>query len=78
MGNAFKSKFQRVFYNLNRLKKKSGEKHKNALLWYVLILKKQAKQGETKWIYKTKKQAEARLKKYGISMLAVKDHLEKK
>ncbi|NOZ44200.1 MAG: hypothetical protein GXP45_03550 [bacterium] len=59
-------------------RKKTGQKYKKAIDWYIDILKKEAKQGETKWIYKTKKQALARFKKYGIVSRQVKEVLERR
>ena len=35
--------------------------------WYILVLKKEAKQGETKWTKNTKVKALNRIKKYGIT-----------
>jgi hypothetical protein len=63
---------------LNWKKKKSGNKHKNAVERYILVLKKEAKEGETKWVKNTKLKALARLKKYGIPMSYVKKSLDHK
>lgn len=52
-----------MFYNVSRARKKSGNKHKKAIEWYILVLKKEELLGETKWVINTKKSAEARLKK---------------
>jgi hypothetical protein len=43
-----------------------------------LILKKEAKQGETAWVKDAKQKSLARLKKYWISMAQVKEALDKK
>ncbi len=78
MGNTNGGKFPRRLYNLNVMRTKSGTKPKKALERYIDLLKKEETQGNTKWIYKTKLQATARLKKYGISLDTVRSHLEKK
>ena len=63
---------------LNWKKKKSGQKHKKAVERYILVLKKEAKGGETKWTKDAKQKASARLKKYGIPMRHVKAALAHK
>lgn len=59
-------------------RKKTGKKYKKAIDRYIDILKKEAKQGETKRVYKTKLQALARFKKYGINMDQVKVVIERR
>jgi hypothetical protein len=49
---------------LNWKKNKSGKKYKKAIERYILILKKEAKQGETAWVKDAKQKSLARLKKY--------------
>lgn len=71
-------KIKRFLVGLNWKKNKSGKKYKNAIERYILILKKEAKQWETKWIVDAKSKASARLKKYGITMWQIKDALERK
>ncbi len=71
-------KIKRFLVGLNWKKNKSGKKYKNAIERYILILKKEAKEGETKWIVDTKEKALARLKKYGITMKQVKEALDRK
>lgn len=79
MGDTNGGKFPRVLYNLNAVKKKSGDKYKKAMEWFLSILKKEAKAGDaTKWTTKTKVKATARLKKYGITLAQVKDYAEQK
>jgi hypothetical protein len=46
--------------------------------WYILVLKKEILLGTTKWVINTKKCAEARLKKMGITKDMVVKTLEKK
>lgn len=60
-------------------KKKSSQKHENAIERYILVLKKEAKFGaEDKWVIRTKEKAIARLKKLGIPPVKVKELLEKR
>jgi len=57
--------------------KKSSRKNENAIDWYILVLKKEAKLGSNdKWVIRTKQKAEARLKKYSIPMTKVQEVLE--
>ena len=72
------AKYKHFLYNLNWAKKKSGKKYKKAIEWLILILKKQDKEGETKWVIKTKVKSLARLKKYGITMTKVQKTLDDK
>jgi len=78
MGDTNGAKYKRFTYNLNWVKKKSGKKYKKAVERYILILKKQVKEGDSKRVIKTKVRAQARLKKYGIPMIKITDLLEKK
>lgn len=71
-------KIKHFLVGLNWKKRKSGQKYKKAIEWYILVLKKEAMHGETKWTKNTKEKALARLKKYGITMWQVKDTLDKK
>ena len=54
MGNTSGAKYKHMMYNVSRTGKKSGKKLENAIARYVDLIKKENKQGETKWIYKTK------------------------
>ncbi|MCX6825130.1 MAG: hypothetical protein NTY80_02790 [candidate division SR1 bacterium] len=67
-----------MMYNVSRSSQKSGKKLEKALARYVDLIKKEADQGETKWIYKTKIRAQARLKKMGITEKMVDAVLTKK
>lgn len=71
-------KYKHIFYNLNWVRKKSWKKYQKAVEWYVLILKKQEKDWESKWVQKTKEKSLARLVKYWISMDKVKETLKSK
>ncbi len=55
------------FQNPNKKRKKSGKKHENTIKRYLTLLAREEKEGLTKWILKTKKMAEARIKRYGIT-----------
>jgi hypothetical protein len=66
-----------MFYNVSRNSIKSGDKLKKAIERYVALLKKEAKEA-TKWVYKTKIKADARLKRYGITKAMIQKALEKK
>ena len=78
MGNTNGGKFPRVLYNLNLIRSKSGEKHKKAMEWCLLILKKEAKNGVTKWTQKTKLRAFARLKENCVSLMQLQHYVAKK
>lgn len=71
-------KIKRFLVGLNWKKKKSGQKHKNAIERYILVLKKEAKQWQTKRVLNTKEKALARLKRYWITMNQVKEALDRK
>ncbi len=71
-------KIKRFLVGLTRKKRKSGQKYKKAIERYILILKKESVQWETKWIKNTKEKALARLKKYSINMGQVKEVLDRK
>jgi hypothetical protein len=71
-------KIKHFLVGLNWKKKKSGQKHKKAIERYILVLKKEAVQWDTKWIKNTKERSLARLKKYGINMSQVREALDRK
>ncbi|HKL44164.1 MAG TPA: hypothetical protein VJ892_02720 [Candidatus Absconditabacterales bacterium] len=78
MGDTNGRKIKHFLVGLNWKKKKSGQKHKKAIERYILVLKKEAKEGETKRVKNTKEKALARLKKYGIPMRQIKEALDRK
>jgi len=65
-------------YNVSRASQKSGKKLEKAIARYVDLIKKEDKQGETKWLYKTKIRAQARLKRYGVTQTMIDAALAKK
>lgn len=71
---------RKIKHFLKRLtwhRKKSCKRYQKAVEWYILVLKKEQKLGSAdKWVVKTKANATARLKKYGIPMEKVKEVLE--
>ncbi len=71
-------KIKRFLVGLNWKKRKSGQKYKKAIERYILVLKKESIQWETKWVKNTKQKALARLKKYWITMGQVKEALDRK
>ena len=71
-------KIKRFLVGLNWKKRKSGQKYKKAIERYILVLKKESVQWETKWVKDTKQKALARLKKYWINMNQVKETLDRK
>lgn len=71
-------KIKHFLVNMNRKRKKSNDKHQKAIEWYILILKKEVKEGETKWVYKTKERALARIKRYGITKHQIIKTMERK
>jgi len=78
MGNTSGAKYKHMMYNVSRASKKSGKKLKKAIDRMVDLEKKEAKQGTTKRIDKTKVKAQARLKKYGVTQKMVDAALTKK
>ncbi len=79
MGNTSGAKYKHIMYNVSRTGKKSGKKLENAIGRYVDLIKKETKAGEeTKWIYKTKLRAQARLKRYGVTQKMIDEALAKK
>ncbi len=72
------AKYKHMLYNVSRARKKSWDKHKKAIEWYILVLKKEQLLGTTKWVINTKKCAEARLKKMGISKKQLVEAMERK
>lgn len=62
-----RTKHNHIFYNPNRAKAKSGDKYKKAIKWYLDLLEKKEKHGDTKWIQKTLEKANERLKKFGVT-----------
>jgi hypothetical protein len=78
MGDTSGAKHKHIFYNPSRHGAKSGKKPAKALQWYALLMKKQEKQGETKWIKKTMVKCQARIKKMGITAKKLDEVLAKK
>lgn len=79
MGNTSGAKYKHMMYNVSRSSQKSGKKLEKAIARYVDLIKKENHQGEeTKWLYKTKIRAQARLKRYGVTQKMIDAALEKK
>ena len=78
MGNTSGAKYKHMMYNVSRASQKSGKKLEKAIARYVDLMKKEDKQGETKWLYKTKIRAQARLKRYGVTQKMIDEALAKK
>jgi len=78
MWNTSGAKYKHMLYNVSRARRKSWDKLKKAIEWYILVLKKETLLGETKWVINTKKCAEARLKKMWITKNMVIETLERK
>jgi hypothetical protein len=78
MGNTSGAKYKHMMYNVSRASQKSGRKLQKAIARYVDLMKKEEKQGETKWIYKTRLKANARLKSYGVTQAMLDAALAKK
>ena len=78
MGNTSGAKYKHMMYNVSWVSQKSGKKLEHAIARYVDLIKKEADQGATKWIYKTKIRAQARLKKYGVTQSMIDAALAKK
>jgi hypothetical protein len=79
MGNTSGAKYKHMMYNVSRASQKSGKKLEKAIDRYVDLMKKETKAGtETKWIFKTREKANARLKKYGVTQKMLDEALAKK
>lgn len=78
MWNTSWAKHNHVLYNLNRTRKKSGEKYKKAIDWYIDILKKEDKNPDSLWVAKTKVMAQARLNKYQLKKHNIMKVLERR
>jgi hypothetical protein len=79
MGNTSGAKYKHMMYNVSRASQKSGKKLEKAIARYVDLMKKEDKAGaETKWIFKTREKANARLKKYGVTQKMLNEALAKK
>jgi len=78
MWNTSGAKYKHMMYNVSRASQKSGKKLEKAIARYVDLIKKEDKQGETKWLYKTKIRAQARLKRYGVTQTMIDAALAKK
>ena len=78
MGNTSGAKYKHMLYNPSWASIKSGKKPAKAVERYADLMKKQAKQGETKWIKKTMEKCQARIKKYGITQKKLDEVLVKK
>ncbi len=78
MGNTSGAKYKHMMYNVSWASVKSGKKKEKAIERYLDLAKKEAKQGLTKWIYKTKLRSAARLKKQGITQKMIDVAMAKK
>jgi len=78
MGNAFRLKKKRLFYNLNRKRKKSAKKYQKTLEWLLLVLQKSKKDYMQNWVKATLPKVKARLKKYGITSQQIEKFFEAK
>jgi len=79
MGNTSGAKYKHMMYNVSRVSQKSGRKLEKAIARYVDLAKKEIKAGtETKWIFKTRERAKARLKRYGVTQKMLDEALAKK
>ena len=71
-------KIKRFLVWLNWKKKKSGQKYKKVIEWYINILKKEEAKWETKWTKNAKEQASSRMKRYWINANQITKSLEHK
>lgn len=71
-------KIKRMLVKLQWKRKTSNKKYQKAIEWYILALKKQKIEGETKWVKNIKAKALARIKKFGIADYQIKEAFEKK
>lgn len=72
------SPYKHIFYNPNRVRKKSGEKHKKAIERKIDLLKKLDHNGPSRWIDQTMKRADARLKLFGINATMIEKKIASK
>lgn len=78
MWNTSGAKYKHMLYNVNRSRRKSWDKLKKAIEWYILVLKKEVLLGETKWVINTKLASLARLKKMWVNKDMIIETLERK
>jgi len=67
-----------IFFNVNWRGNSSGKKYKHAIERYILLLKRQERDGENTRITKTMDKAKMRIKKFGISQQQITNALEHK
>jgi len=56
-----------IFFNLNWKKQRSGKKYEKAINSYVQLMKRQDRDGASKWLDNAFVKAKAKIAKYGIS-----------
>ncbi len=71
-------KIKRKLVKIQWKRKATNQKLQKAIDWYMLILKKQAKQWETNWVKDAKQKALARIKRYGIADYQIKEVFERR
>lgn len=73
------AKYKHIFYNVERARKKSWNKIKNAIERHIANLKKEQEwKVNSKWVYKTKLRSAGRLKKFWITPKMLENALVKK
>jgi hypothetical protein len=78
MSTWFNVKHNHILQNPNRARPKTNKKNEKAMTSYLSLLIKEKKDWLTKWIEKEKIKAKAKLSKYWINDLMVKDRIKEK
>ncbi len=72
MGNQKRARHNHVLSKITRKRSKSWIKYKKAVDSYIVLLRREQKEWQTKWIDNAKQKAYDKLKRYWISMDFVK------
>lgn len=78
VGDTNGRKIKHFLKSLNFHRKKPGLKNEKAVTSYITLLKREEKEGATKWIVNAKNKAQMKLKKYGIPMSKIETILAEK
>jgi len=73
-----RSDYKHTLYNLNRARSKSGDKQKNLIEHILLLQRKEAAEGKTRWLVMAWTKALAKMKRYGVTDAMVQTVQSKK
>ncbi len=78
MWNWIRVKHNHELQNINRERVKSWDKYQKTISSYITLLKREKKEGSTKWIINTKCKTEEKMLRYGITNSMIKNFAIKK